>query len=109
MSGEAACLTRFWTLRPPRTPVLRSDNGLISKAGGLGKPVGTIDCRRNSSRPPHWSRVRSLSGSFKEECVWQHTFQMFEEAHESFATGCIGMPSGIGARPIPFATRNPGG
>ncbi len=49
---EAACLQHFGTLRPMNAPVLHSENGLIERF------------------------FRSL----KEECVWQHTFQTFEEA-----------------------------
>jgi hypothetical protein len=62
---EEACLARFGTLRPPGpTPVVRSDNGLIFKAGVFVPPAAIIVCVRNSLRLIHPSRTVSSNAFF---------------------------------------------
>jgi len=80
---EAACLARFGTLRPAGAPVLRSDNGLIFQSRRFRQA-----CRDYRSEPefitPYTPAqngiIERFSRSLKEECVWQHAFQTFEDA-----------------------------
>jgi putative transposase len=62
---EEACLARFGTLRPAGpTPVVRSDNGLIFKAGVFVPPAAITVCARNSSRLIHPSKTVSSNAFF---------------------------------------------
>ena len=80
---EAACLQRFGTLRPIGAPVLRSDNGLIFQSRRFRQACQDYRLQQEFITPYTPEKTESLNGSFrslKEECVWQHTFQTFEEA-----------------------------
>lgn len=61
---EEACIRRLGTLRPVgATPVVRSDNGLFSRAGGSGGPAAATACARSSSRPTAQNRMGTSSAS----------------------------------------------
>lgn len=80
---EAACLHRFGTLRPAGAPILRSDNGLIFQSRRLRQACRDYRLQQEFITPytPEQNGiVERFFRSFKEECVWQHTFQTFEEA-----------------------------
>ena len=80
---EAACLQRFGTLKPTNAPVLRSDNGLSFQSRRFRQA-----CRDDRLQqefitpytPEQNGMIERFFRSLKEECVWQHTFQTFEEA-----------------------------
>lgn len=81
---EQACLARFGTLRPEgETPTIRSDNGLIFQSRdfrtacrfyGLDQEFITPYTPEQNGIVERWFR------SLKEECVWLHLFDTFEEA-----------------------------
>jgi putative transposase len=80
---EAACLQRFGTLRPAGAPVLRSDNGLIFQSRRFRQACR--DYRLSQEfitpyTPEQNGLIERFFRSLKEECVWQHQFQTFEEA-----------------------------
>jgi putative transposase len=80
---EAACLARFGTLRPVGAPVLRSDNGRIFQRRRFRQACR--DYRRQQEfitpyTPEQNGMIERFFRSLKAECVWQHTFQTFEEA-----------------------------
>jgi len=80
---EAACLQRFGTLRPVGAPVLRSDNGLIFQSRRFRQAC--YDYRLQQEfitpyTPEQNGMIERFFRSLKEECVWQHTFQTFEDA-----------------------------
>ncbi|MCS6316512.1 MAG: IS3 family transposase [Nitrospira sp.] len=80
---EAACLARFWTLRPVGAPVLRSDNGLIFQSRRFRQACLDYRLQQEFSTPymPEQNgMIERFFRSLKEECVWQYTFQTFEEA-----------------------------
>ena len=80
---EAACLHRFGTLRPAGAPVLRSDNGLIFQSRRFRQACRDYRLQQEFITPytPEQNGiVERFFRSFKEECVWQHTFQTFEAA-----------------------------
>lgn len=83
---EAACLTRFGTLRPVgATPVLRSDNGLIFQSRRFRRACH--DYRLSQEfitpyTPQQNGLIERFFRSLKEECVWQHQFCNFEEARQ---------------------------
>ncbi|MDH4343175.1 MAG: IS3 family transposase, partial [Nitrospira sp.] len=80
---EAACLQRFGTLRPANAPVLRSDNGLIFQSRRFRQACRDYRLQQEFSTPYTPERNGLIERSFrslKDECVWQHTFQTFEEA-----------------------------
>lgn len=87
---EAACLTRFGTLRPVGpTPVLRSDNGLIFQSRRFRKACH--DSRLSQEfitpyTPQQNGLIERFFRSLKEECVWQHHFASFEEACQRIKT-----------------------
>ena len=80
---EAACLQRFGTLRPTGAPVLRSDNGLICQSRRFRQAYRDYRLRQEFITPytPEQNGIiERFFRSLKEECVWQHVFQTFEEA-----------------------------
>ena len=80
---EAACLQRFGTLRPIGPPVLRSDNGLIFQSRRFRQACRDYRLQQEfitPYTPEQNGMIERFFRSLKEECVWQHTFQTFEEA-----------------------------
>ena len=80
---EAACLARFGTLRPTGAPVLRSDNGLIFQSRQFRQACRDYRLQQEFITPYTLEQngiIERFFRSLKEECVWQHTFQTFEEA-----------------------------
>ncbi len=80
---EAACLARFGTLRPVGAPVLRSDNGLIFQSRRFRQACRDYRLQQEfitPYTPEQNGLIERFFRSLKEECVWQHTFQTFEEA-----------------------------
>ncbi len=80
---EAACLARFGTLRPVGAPVLRSDNGLIFQSRRFRQACRDYRLEQEfitPYTPEQNGMIERFFRSLKEECVWQHTFQTFEEA-----------------------------
>ena len=80
---EAACLQRFGTLRPVGAPVLRSDNGLIFQSRRFRQACRDYRLQQEFITPytPEQNGIiERFFRSLKEECVWQHVFQTFEEA-----------------------------
>ena len=80
---EAACLARFGTLRPIEAPVLRSDKGLIFQSRRFRQACRDYRLQQEfiTPYPPEQNGIiERFFRSLKEECVWQHTFQTFEEA-----------------------------
>ena len=80
---EAACLARFGTLRPVGAPVLRSDNGLIFQSRRFRQACRDYRLQQEFITPytPEQNGIiERFFRSLKEECVWQHVFQTFEEA-----------------------------
>ena len=84
---EAACLTRFGTLRPRGTPpVLRSDNGLIFQSRRFRQACRDYRLQQECITPytPEQNGlIERFFRSLKEECVWQHHFGGFEEAQQT--------------------------
>ncbi|MEM7308743.1 MAG: integrase core domain-containing protein [Planctomycetota bacterium] len=80
---EAACLRRFGTLRPEgKTPVVRSDNGLIFHSRRFR--AACLDYRLSQGyitpyTPEQNEFIERFFCSLKEGCVW-HRFGSFEEA-----------------------------
>lgn len=80
---EAACLHRFGTLRPVAAPVLRSDNGLVFQSRRFRQACRDYRLQQEFITPytPEQNGIiERFFRSLKEECVWQHVFQTFEEA-----------------------------
>lgn len=80
---EAACLQRFGTLRPAGAPVLRSDNGLIFQSRRFRQACRDYRLQQEfitPYTPEQNGMTERFFRSLKEECVWQHVFQSFEEA-----------------------------
>lgn len=80
---EAACLQRFGTLRPSGAPVLRSDNGLIFQSRRFRQACRDYRLQQEfitPYTPEQNGMIERFFRSLKEECVWQHVFQTFEEA-----------------------------
>ena len=84
---EAACLRRFGTLRPKgKTPVLRSDNGLIFQARRFRKACKFYRLSQEfitPYTPQQNGMIERFFRSLKEECVWLHRFNSFNEAKTS--------------------------
>jgi putative transposase len=79
---EATCLARFGTLRPVGAPVLRSDHGLIFQGRRFRQACWDYRLRQafiTPYTPEKNGIIERFFRSLKEECVWQHTFQTFEE------------------------------
>jgi len=82
-AGEAVCLQRFGTLRPVGAPVLRSDNGLIFQSRRVRQACRDYRLQQEfitPYTPEQNGMIERFFRSLKEDCVWQHTFQTFEEA-----------------------------
>ncbi len=81
---EEACIRRFGTLRPTgRTPVVRSDNGLVFQSRRFRGACRQYRLRQEFITPytPEQNGiVERFFRSLKEECVWQHQFRSFTEA-----------------------------
>lgn len=80
---EAACLARFGTVRPSGAPVLRSDNGLIFQSRRFRQACRDYRLQQEVITPytPEQNGIiERFFRSLKEEGVWQHVFQTFEEA-----------------------------
>jgi putative transposase len=81
---EAACLTRFGTLRPAQgAPTLRSDNGLIFTSKRFREACKFYRLSQEfitPYTPEQNGLVERFFRSLKEECVWQHNFGGFDEA-----------------------------
>ena len=80
---EAACLQRFGTLRPVNAPVLRSDNSLIFQSRRFRQACRDYRLQQEfitPYTPEQNGMIERFFRSLKEECVWQRTFQTFEEA-----------------------------
>jgi putative transposase len=84
---ENACLHRFGALRPKQSmPQLRSDNGLVFQSRHFR---ATCHDYRLSQEfitpytPEQNGMIERFFRSLKEECVWQHNFQDFQEANRS--------------------------
>lgn len=86
---EEACLARFGTLRPEgRTPVIRSDNGLIFTARRFR--AACRDYRLSQEfitpyTPEQNGMIERFFRSLKEECVWQHNFAGYVEARAAIS------------------------
>jgi len=81
---ESACLRRFGTIRPDgETPVIRSDNGLVFQSRRFRAAMKDY-CLTQEFITPYTPEqngiVERFFRSLKEECVWQHLFQNFNEA-----------------------------
>lgn len=80
---EAAGLARFGTLRPIGAPVLRSENGPIFQSRRFRQACRDYRLQQEfitPSTPEQNGIIERFFRSLKEECVWQQTFQTFEEA-----------------------------
>ena len=84
---EEACLRRFGTLRPrgPK-PVVRSDNGLIFQSRRFRAACRDYGLKQEfitPYTPEQNGLVERFFRSLKEECVWQHRFQTFNQAQRA--------------------------
>jgi len=81
---EEACIARYGTLRPEgRTPVVRSDNGLIFQSKRFRKACRTYRLTQEfitPYTPQQNGLIERFFRSLKEECVWQHNFKSFAHA-----------------------------
>ena len=80
---EAACLARFGTRRPIGALVLRSDNGLIFQSRRFRQACRDYPLQQEfitPYTPEQNGMIERFFRRLKDECVWPHTFQTFEEA-----------------------------
>ncbi|MBS0180930.1 MAG: IS3 family transposase [Nitrospira sp.] len=80
---EAACLARFGTLHPIGAPVLRNHNGLIFRSRQFLQACRDYRLQQEfitPYTPEQNGTIERFFRSLKEEHVWQHTFQTFDEA-----------------------------
>ncbi len=80
---ETACLAALWHAAPLGAPVLRSDNGLIFQSRRFRQACRDYRLQQEFITPytPEQNGIiERFFRSLKEECVWQQTFQTFEEA-----------------------------
>jgi putative transposase len=84
---ESACIARFGTLRPAgRTPILRSDNGLIFQSRRFRAACRDYQLRQEfitPYTPEQNGMIERFFRSLKEECVWQRSFVSFTEARRA--------------------------
>ncbi len=84
---ESACIARFGTLRPGgRTPVVRSDNGLIFQSRRFRAACRDYHLRQEfitPYTPEQNGMIERFFRSLKEECVWIHSFVSFAEARRA--------------------------
>lgn len=84
---KEACLRRFGTLRPfGKTPVVRSDNGLIFQSRRFR--AARRDYRLTQEfitpyTPEQNGTIERFFKSLKEECAWQHSFRSFDHARRT--------------------------
>lgn len=87
---EDACILRFGTLRPGgRTPVLRSDNGLIFQSRRFRRACRDYKLSQEfitPYTPEQNGMIERFFRSLKEECAWLHNFRDFEEARRTITT-----------------------
>ncbi|GJL65875.1 MAG: insertion element hypothetical protein [Nitrospirales bacterium] len=87
---EVACLARFGTLRPiGETPVVRSDNGLIFQSRRFRRACRDYRLQQEfitPYTPQQNGLIERFFRSLKEECVWQHSFDTFDEANRRIRT-----------------------
>ena len=81
---EEACIRRFGTLRPlGRTPVVRSDNGLIFQSRRFRGACRQYRLRQEfitPYTPEQNGTVERFFRSLKEECTWLHNFRSLRHA-----------------------------
>lgn len=86
---EQACINRFGTLRPVGpTPIVRSDNGLVFQSERFRRACREYRLTQEfitPYTPEQNGLVERFFRSLKEECVWQHSFQNFDEARRAVA------------------------
>ena len=81
---EDACIRRFGTLRiPGRSPIVRSDNGLIFQSRRFRRACR--DYRLSQEfitpyTPEQNGMIERFFRSLKEECTWQYNFRSFRQA-----------------------------
>jgi putative transposase len=84
---EEACIRRFGTLRPEgKTPVVRSDNGLIFQSRRFRAACRDYRLRQEfitPYTPEQNGLIERFFRSVKEECVWQRNFETFSEARST--------------------------
>lgn len=84
---EGACIARFGTLRPTgRTPIIRSDNGLIFQSRRFRAACRDYHLRQEfitPYTPEQNGMIERFFRSLKEECVWQRSFVSFPEARRA--------------------------
>lgn len=82
---EAAILARFGTLRPMGSmPSIRSDNGLLFQSRRFRAACHASRLAQEfitPYTPQQNGMIERFFRSIKEECVWQHSFRSFAEAH----------------------------
>ena len=81
---EEACINRFGTLRPPGpAPTVRSDNGLIFQSRRFRAACRDYRLKQEFITPytPEQNGIiERFFRTLKEECVWLHRFEDFEQA-----------------------------
>ena len=81
---EEACIARFGTLRPTgATPTIRSDNGLIFQSRRFRAACRDYNLEQEfvtPYTPEQNGMIERFFRSLKEECVWQHRFESFDDA-----------------------------
>ena len=86
---EQACLARFGTLRPDgQTPVIRSDNGLISRSTRFRAACRDYRLTQEyitPSTPEQNGLIERFFLSLKTECVWVQAFPDFATARRAIA------------------------
>ena len=86
---EQACVARFGTLRlTEQGPVIRSDNGLVFQSRRFRAACRFYRLEQEyitPYTPEQNGLIERLFRSFKEECVWQHRFQSFDQARHIIA------------------------
>jgi len=84
---EEACIRRFGTLRPAgKTPVVRSDNGLIFQSRRFRRACRDYRLRQEfitPYTPEQNGMIERFFRSLKEECTWQHDFGSFQDARST--------------------------
>lgn len=86
---ESACIERFGTLHPQGTvPILRSDNGLVFQSRDFRAACANYGLQQEfitPYTPEQNGMIERFFRTLKEECVWQHTFESFEEARREIS------------------------
>ena len=83
---ESACLKRYGTLYPnEKTPVIRSDNGLIFQSKRFRSACSAAGMSQEfitPYSPEQNGLIERFFRTIKQECVWIHNFKNFEEAKQ---------------------------